>query len=89
MDALKQQILLRKQSMNPTLAGKNDDEPAAGGNLARITNIGEIAARYTGTFGGFGFSIGGGYQFGDPVSLRKLTIDYLCLRCCLLSSHSY
>ena len=22
--------------MNPTLAGKNDDEPAAGGNLARM-----------------------------------------------------
>ena len=36
MDALKQQILLRKQSMNPTLAGKNDEEPGAGGNLARM-----------------------------------------------------
>ena len=36
MDALKQQILLRKQSMNPTLAGKKDEEPGAGGaNLAR------------------------------------------------------
>jgi len=36
MDALKQQILLRKQSMNPTLVGKNDEEPGAGGNLARM-----------------------------------------------------
>lgn len=38
MDALKQQILLRKQSMNPTLAsGKNEEEAGAGGgNLARM-----------------------------------------------------
>jgi hypothetical protein len=34
MDALKQQILLRKQSMNPTLVSNKDEEPA-GGNLAR------------------------------------------------------
>ncbi len=37
MDALKQQILLRKQSMNPTLVDKKDEEPGGGGaNLARM-----------------------------------------------------
>jgi hypothetical protein len=37
MDALKQQILLRKQSMNPTLASKKDEEPGAGGgSLAKM-----------------------------------------------------
>ena len=35
MDALKQQILLRKQSMNPTLAGKKEEEPGAGSSNLR------------------------------------------------------
>ena len=33
MDALKEQIMLRKQSMNPTLAGKKDGENP--GDLAK------------------------------------------------------
>ena len=37
MDALKQQILLRKQSMNPGLAGKGADEPKKNSNLAALS----------------------------------------------------